>query len=123
MYGLYDFGEDLVEISVDEIARHCSEVLAQLKQPNQDTWLLSIRAWGIEDFIPPSFLSTEVIIKDSNANETISFKSMSSGEKQFIYSLTGILMQLVNIDSVVADKTTNTAAYSDINIILEELEL
>lgn len=123
VYGLYDFGENLTEISVDEIARHCSEVLAKLKQPNQDTWLLSIRAWGIEDFIPPSFLSTEVIIKYTNTNEYISFKSMSSGEKQFIYSLTGILMQLVNIDSVIADKATNTAAYSDVNIILEELEL
>ncbi|MCM1141318.1 MAG: ATP-binding protein, partial [Muribaculum sp.] len=123
VYGLYDFGDGLTEISVDEIARHCTEVLTQLKQPNQDTWLLTIRAWGIEDFIPPSFLSTEVIIRDTNTDENISFKSMSSGEKQFIYSLTGILMQLVNIDSVIADKVTNTAAYSEVNIILEELEL
>lgn len=32
-------------------------------------------------------------------------------------------MQLVNIDSVVAESSTNTVAYSDVNIILEELEL
>lgn len=123
VYGLYDFGEGLQEVPVDEITRHCSEVLVNLYRPGQDEWLLTIRAWGIEEFTPPPFLNPEVIIHDNNTGEEISFKTMSSGEKQFIYSLTGILMQLVNIDSVVANSATNTAAYSDVNIILEELEL
>ncbi len=46
---------------------------------------------------------------------------MSSGEKQKIYSISSILYHLSNLDSV---KNTRTkTAYTNVNIILEEIEL
>lgn len=72
------------------------------------------------ELIPPPFFNTDIIL-NSEKNEKIEFKTLSSGEKQKIYSISSILYHLSNLDSV---KNTRTkTAYNNVNIILEEIEL
>lgn len=72
------------------------------------------------ELIPPPFFNTDIIL-NSDKNEKIEFKTLSSGEKQKIYSISSILYHLSNLDSV---KNTRTkTAYTNVNIVLEEIEL
>jgi energy-coupling factor transporter ATP-binding protein EcfA2 len=72
------------------------------------------------ELIPPPFFNTDIILK-SDKNDKIEFKTLSSGEKQKIYSISSILYHLSNLDSV---KNTRTkTAYTNVNIVLEEIEL
>jgi len=72
------------------------------------------------ELIPPPFFNTDIIL-NSEKNEKIEFKTLSSGEKQKIYSISSILYHLSNLDSV---KNTRTkTAYTNVNIVLEEIEL
>lgn len=72
------------------------------------------------ELIPPPFFNTDIIL-NSDKNEKIEFKTLSSGEKQKIYSISSILYHLSNLDSV---KNTRTkTAYTNVNVILEEIEL
>ncbi|GAA6257088.1 hypothetical protein F070042J6_29400 [Bacteroides sp. f07] len=120
-FGLYDY-ETQKEISVDVVSDDCEKVLRQLYKPAEAPFLLTLRAWGIEDLTPPPFIFSDVVIRD-NAGKVCPFNTVSSGEKQFIFSLTGILSHLINLDSVDASSYSNLITYSDVNIILEELEL
>lgn len=72
------------------------------------------------ELIPPPFFNTDIILK-SDKNEKIEFKTLSSGEKQKIYSISSILYHLSNLDSV--KNTATKTAYTNVNIVLEEIEL
>lgn len=72
------------------------------------------------ELIPPPFFNTDIILK-SHKNERIEFKTLSSGEKQKIYSISSILYHLSNLDSV--KNTATKTAYTNVNIVLEEIEL
>ena len=72
------------------------------------------------ELLPPPIFKTEIIlhpIKD-NKKEPISFSTLSSGEKQLIYSVNSILYHLVNLDSV-----SKGIKYENILLILDEIEL
>jgi energy-coupling factor transporter ATP-binding protein EcfA2 len=72
--------------------------------------------------IPPPIFKTEIILKSSPEDKNeISFNSLSSGEKQLIFSINSIIYQLINIDSV--KRYRNQKSYRFVNIILEEVEL
>jgi energy-coupling factor transporter ATP-binding protein EcfA2 len=67
--------------------------------------------------IPPSFFNIDIIL-----NNEIPFNTLSSGEKQLIYTITSIVYHLQNLSSV--HKTNNNKmAYKYINIVLDEIEL
>lgn len=68
----------------------------------------------IDELIPPSFFDVDIILEND-----INFSTLSSGEKQKIYSVNSILYQINNINSV--DETLTKYRY--INIILDEIEL
>jgi energy-coupling factor transporter ATP-binding protein EcfA2 len=123
VYGLFDYPTDIGEISVTEISRHCSQILEQIPEYREDIPAIQIHAIGYEDLVPPPFIKTEVTLEDTVTGECVLFSSMSSGEKQFIYSITGVLMILVNLDSVKSNDTTQTASYRNVNLIFEEIEL
>lgn len=72
------------------------------------------------ELIPPPFFNTDIILK-SEKNEKIDFRTLSSGEKQKIYSISSILYHLSNLDSV--KNTATKTAYTNVNIVLEEIEL
>ena len=88
--------------------------------------------WTVEDLLPSPFLNTTIKLRNLQNNEgdiqnVMPFDSLSSGEKQMIYSLSTILYHIKNIDSVwdistENDSTTNIQ-YKNINLILDELEL
>jgi energy-coupling factor transporter ATP-binding protein EcfA2 len=68
------------------------------------------------DLIPPSFLKTNVIFEHGG-----NFDSLSSGEKQQIYSINTIAYHLYNLKSVMVYE--NIYKYSSVNIIFDEVEL
>lgn len=70
------------------------------------------------EFMPPAFYEVDIMI-----NEKISFNTLSSGEKQKIYSISSILYHLQNINSVHRSNQRNIIKYSHVNLILDEIEL
>lgn len=72
--------------------------------------------------LPPPFYDLDVIFsKEEKYNSNISFKRMSSGEQQLLFSVSTILYHLKNLESVNDD--TNRVHYEHICIILDEIEL
>ena len=73
---------------------------------------------------PPPFVDFDVdLFMIDNDKEVIPFQSLSSGERQQVYSVTSILYHLDNINSVANDKNGTRTAYEYVNVILEEIEL
>lgn len=75
--------------------------------------------------IPPPFYRYVIILEGTNGGEEkIEFSSLSSGEKQQIYSISSILYHLENLNSVAEDEYyPQRIFYENINVILEEIEL
>lgn len=73
----------------------------------------------INELVPPSFFNIDIILDNGNEDKGINFNSLSSGEKQKIYSVNSILYHINNINSV--DKSL--LQYKRVNIILDEIEL
>jgi len=121
-YGLYDVTQIGETIPIDVISKECNNLFKELPGPEKDRWLLCLRRFGIEDFTPPPFLTATLEIIDKPTGQSVNFNSLSSGEKQFIYSITGIIYHLINLDSVEATSAQITI-YNNVNIILEEIEL
>lgn len=72
------------------------------------------------ELIPPPIFEVDILMKSKTEDEIV-FNTLSSGEKQLIYSVNAITYHLNNIDTV---KTTDLqTGYQFINIILEEIEL
>lgn len=68
------------------------------------------------NFVPPSFFKFDIkFTKGRN------YSSLSSGEKQRIFSTATILYHLYNLNSV--ESTVGLTKYSSINIIFDEIEL
>lgn len=123
MYGLFDYTITEGEVDVESVSKDCAEILQSIPEYREDIEENQLYVRGPEDLVPPPFFKVEVLLKDLSTDERVSFNSMSSGEKQIVYSLTGILMLLVNLDSIQANDRTQTAAYKNVNVILEEIEL
>lgn len=67
--------------------------------------------------IPPSFFKIDIIL-----NNEILFNTLSSGEKQLIYTITSVIYHLQNLSSVHQSDNAKVA-YRYINVILDEIEL
>lgn len=74
----------------------------------------------IDFLIPPAFLNTSIIF---SKEEKVYFNSLSSGEKQKIYSINSIIYHLSNLNSVIESFDKNLLKYRNINIVLDEIEL
>lgn len=76
----------------------------------------------IINFLPPPIFEVDIEMKSTKSDEDkIKFSSLSSGEKQQIYSINSIFYHLINLESISKDE--NRISYEYINIILEEIEL
>jgi len=84
----------------------CSNKIEKIKQQNNDD--------VINRYLPPSLFNIDIILENN-----ISFNTLSSGEKQKIYSVNSILYHLNNINSV----EDSLVQYKNINIVLDEIEL
>lgn len=69
------------------------------------------------DYVPPSFFKFDI-----KFNKGRNYSSLSSGEKQRIYSTATMLYHLYNLNSVKGDSSGLTK-YTSVNIIFDEVEL
>jgi len=101
--GYDDFSfTDGVKLSLDEYTDYISN------KKKIDSSLKSV------NLVPPSCFNIDIIL-----DENISFQSLSSGEKQKIYTLNSIYYHLNNIASVHSELIN----YRYVNLILDEVEL
>lgn len=100
-------GESSLTYSVSELSAKLTNFLSRI----QDSAGLEII-----DFLPPSFIETEILLKDSGR-----FSHMSSGEKQRINVLGSIAYQLRNINGLI--ELDGYKYYPHVNIVLDEIEL
>ncbi|MCH4830619.1 AAA family ATPase [Flavobacterium columnare] len=79
---------------------------------------------NIINYLPPPIFKTDIELKSIKSNEkNIKFSSLSSGEKQQIYTTSAIYYHLINLESVKDSTNKNKISYKYINVILEEIEL
>lgn len=122
-YGAFDNTDDAGYIGIEAVTSEAGQILEMLRENEDDRFKLRLRCDSIEELTPPPFISVSVIVKDIYTDTHVLFNTLSSGEKQFIYSVTGIIYQLINIDSVALTFSDDLAYYKDVDIILEEIEL
>lgn len=108
-------------IVVGKLAQSARKVLEFVKSNYEYDFYIR----EIEDVIPPAFLDAKILLKDlkGGSKEPIAFETLSSGEKQQVYSVSSILYHLLNIDSVEEDNSKKRFSYHYVNVILEEIEL
>jgi len=107
---------DELSISIKNIAEKPSLVSSSWKFDN-------IPSLSVIELVPPPFFEINIFLKDEiSGNEDIPFETLSSGEKQKIYSISSIIYHLQNIQSVhrVNDESIK---YNNVNIVLDEIEL
>ena len=125
----YEVTIDDFSINMEEKLNRQTEIITELskKTPSKKVYNTNY-VWKKEDMLPSPFLNTTLYLKHINGDKT-TFDSLSSGEKQIVYSLSTILYHLKNIDSVwdVDDDSENKEGirvkYKYINLMLDEIEL
>ena len=79
---------------------------------------------NIINCLPPPIFRTDIELNSIKSTEKeIKFSTLSSGEKQQIYSTSSIYYHLMNLDSVKNSTDNEKISYRYINVILEEIEL
>lgn len=78
-----------------------------------------------QSLILPPFLCMRIDLCDeNNPDEEIDFETLSSGEKQQIYSISSVLYHLDNLKSAQKDNSNpERITYKHVNVVLEEIEL
>jgi len=77
----------------------------------------------LDELAPPSFFDVKINLVDTYTNEAIELETLSSGEKQQIFTISSILYHLQNLQSVFRDNNKTRVAYSHACVIMEEIEL
>lgn len=79
----------------------------------------------LQAIVPPPFFSIKInLCEKDNEQVKIDFETLSSGEKQQIFTISSILYHLDNIDSAHKDQSAaNRVQYNNVCIVLEEIEL
>lgn len=108
-------------IVVGKLAQSARKILEYVKSHYEYDFYIR----EIEDVIPPAFLDAKILLKDlkGGTKEPIAFETLSSGEKQQVYSVSSLLYHMLNIDSVEEDSSHKRFSYHYVYIILEEIEL
>ncbi|MFP9114442.1 AAA family ATPase [Flavobacterium sp. RHBU_3] len=79
---------------------------------------------NIINYLPPPIFKTDIELDSVKSSEKgIKFSTLSSGEKQQIYTTSAIYYHLINLESVKNSADTKKISYRYINVILEEIEL
>lgn len=79
--------------------------------------------------MPPPFIDfrlemISLVPNNRGINETVLFESLSSGERQQVYTISSILYHLDNLNTIKTDEYyEDRVFYPNVNIILEEIEL
>ena len=80
---------------------------------------------SLKELIPVAFFKPKLFVINNNeqVNSTSSFGVLSSGEQQLVHSIQSILYHLINLNSVFKSSKRSKIKYSNVNIILDEVEL
>lgn len=78
---------------------------------------------SIENLVPPPIFDIDICLRNIETNDNVLFRTLSSGERQQVYSISSLLYHLYNINSVWFDTNGHRVMYEHINIIFEEIEL
>ena len=83
-----------------------------------------IEKCNVINCLPPPIFRTDIELNSIKSIEKeIKFSTLSSGEKQQIYSTSSIYYHLMNLNSVKNSTDNAKISYCYINVILEEIEL
>ena len=112
-HSIYERGSGVHEINLVNI--HNSNIMSSYREAFE--------------LLPPSFYDidvlfekeTEEILTGLRQGDKFSFTSMSSGERQLMYSLSSILYHVQNLESVEDDACR--MSYKLVNLVLDEVEL
>ncbi|MCW3109090.1 MAG: hypothetical protein JWQ09_3596, partial [Segetibacter sp.] len=99
-------------VSLGAFSRQISGLRRQFKLPVSE----------VINMIPPPIFKIDIICRTRDEEQKqVNLMTLSSGEKQLVYSVSSILYHLYNLNSIRRSKSRK--AYNYINIILEEIEL
>lgn len=117
-YGLY---ESQLEYDISVLSDKAKEIID--KEDAKGNPFGKQFIYGIDDLVPPPIFDIKIQLVDQQNGNDVAFETLSSGEKQQAFVVSSILYHLGNIESVFQDNNKNRIAYSNICIILEEIEL
>lgn len=117
-YGLY---ESQLEYDISVLSDKAKEIID--KEDAKGNPFGKQFIYGIDDLVPPPIFDIKIQLVDQQNGNDIAFETLSSGEKQQAFVVSSILYHLGNIESVFQDNNKNRIAYSNVCIILEEIEL
>jgi predicted ATP-binding protein involved in virulence len=79
--------------------------------------------WLEEELMPAPSFKTDILLADEQG-EMVRFSSLSSGEKQMIYSISTVIYQLWNINSAwMGDDILKNVQYRNVCLVFDEIEL
>ncbi|WP_196888872.1 AAA family ATPase [Aureivirga sp. CE67] len=110
--GIYS-EDDNIEIIIDVLSKEI------IKKETDESKIIN--------FVPPPIFDIDIELENINAKKEgeekeIHFNTLSSGEKQQIFSINSILYHLRNLNSVIPNKE-GVVSYKNVNLILDEIEL
>ena len=79
--------------------------------------------YSIDDLVPPPIFDVNICLRNNETGDDVQFETLSSGERQQVYSISSLLYHLSNINSVWFDTNGQRVVYDHLNVILEEIEL
>lgn len=117
-YGLY---ESQLEYDISVLSDKAKEIID--KEVAKGNPIGKQFIYGIDDLVPPPIFDVKIQLVDQQNGNDVAFETLSSGEKQQAFVVSSILYHLGNIESVFRDNNKNRITYSNVCIILEEIEL
>lgn len=125
VFGLYEQqGEGRFEVNIQEMASgKVSEIMKAQRAHNALIGPHRI-VYSIDDLVPPPIYDTDIKLEEmTGAHQEVKFETLSSGEKQKVFTISSVLYHLSNIESIFVDGNKERLTYTHCNVVLEELEL
>ena len=112
--------------AIDRCFETVDEILTRLIQERYTTYyygeVVEPHIWQEEELMPAPSFKTDILIEGEDG-QNVRFSSLSSGEKQMIYSISSVLYQLRNINSVWDKPNDDNVVYKNVCLVFDEIEL
>lgn len=82
----------------------------------------SVPIWFEDELMPAPSFKADLLLADEGG-ETVRFSSLSSGEKQMIFSVATVIYQLFNIESAWSSGEPKNVHYRNVCLVFDEIEL
>lgn len=117
VYGTYET-EEWSEIDKDVNKAGVAAMRILVNKEKDDRFLQEA-----DEIVPPPFFDVAIVLQDELTGDSVMFETLSSGEKQQIFTISSILYHLQNLHSVFKDDNRQRVTYNHVCVILEEIEL